>query len=90
MVFERFETAIRMHADGTGEREVHISLRIQSESAARQFGVLSFGYASASETPSILLVRVHKADGTIVDTPPGEAIEMPAAVSRERRHCTAT
>ncbi len=72
-----------MHADGTGEREAHVVLRVQSEGAARQFGVLSFSYAAASETPSILLVRVHKPDGTTVDTPVSDAIEMPAAVTRE-------
>lgn len=83
LVFERSETMIRMHADGTGERALHVWLRIQSEGAARQFGVLAFNYASASETPSIVLVRVHKPDGTTVDTPAADAIDMPAAVTRE-------
>ncbi len=83
LVFERSETTYRMHADGTGEREVHAWLRIQSEGAAKQFGVLSFAYASASESANIKLVRVHKADGTTVDTPASEAIEMSAAVTRE-------
>lgn len=83
LVFERSETTYRMKADGTGERTVHATLRIQSEAAAHQFGVLSFAYASASETPRIALVRVHKADGTTVDTPPADAIEMAAEVTRE-------
>jgi hypothetical protein len=47
VVFERYETAVRMHADGTGERALHVWLRLQSEWAARQFGVLSFSYAAA-------------------------------------------
>lgn len=83
LVFERSETTIRMHSDGTGERIVHVVTRIQSEGAARQFGVLAFDYASASETPAITLVRVHKPDGTVVDTPGSDAIDMPAAVTRE-------
>jgi hypothetical protein len=83
LVFERSETTIRMHADGTGEREAHVLLRVQSEGAARQFGVLSFSYAAASETPTITLVRVHKTDGSTVDTPAADAIDMPAAVTRE-------
>lgn len=69
LVFERSETTIRMRADGTGERDVHAWLRLQSEGAARQFGVLSFSYAAANETPTIRIVRVHKPDGTTVDTP---------------------
>lgn len=83
LVFERSETTIRMHADGTGERVMHVWLRLQSEAAARQFSVLSFSYAAAYETPAITLVRVHKPDGATVDTPAADAIDMPAAVTRE-------
>jgi hypothetical protein len=83
IVFERSETTYKMNADGTGERDLRVLVRIQSDGAAQQFGVLGFAFASASETPQIKLVRVHKADGTIVDTPPADAIDMPAAVSRE-------
>jgi hypothetical protein len=53
------------------------------QGAAQQFGVLTLSYASANETPTIQLVRVHKPDGTTVDTPPADAMDMPAAVSRE-------
>ena len=84
LVFERSETTYRMHADGTGERNRIALMRIQSEGAARQFAVLIvFFYASASETPKIVAVRVHKADGSVVDTPVADAIEMAAAVTRE-------
>jgi transglutaminase-like putative cysteine protease/tetratricopeptide (TPR) repeat protein len=83
VVYERSETTYRMHADGSGERDVHAVLRIQSQGAAQQFGVVSFAYASAYETPTIKLVRVHKADGTTVDTPVADAIDMPAEVTRE-------
>ena len=83
LVFEHYDTTYRMHADGTGERDIHIVVRIQSQGAAQQFGVLNLSYASANETPVIEMVRVHKADGTTVDTPATDAIDMPAAVSRE-------
>ncbi len=83
LVFERSDTTIRMRADGTGERDVHAWLRLQSEGAAREFSVLSFSYAADNEKPTISLVRVHKPDGTTVDTPAAEAIDMAAAVTRE-------
>jgi tetratricopeptide (TPR) repeat protein len=83
IVFEKSETTYRMHADGTGERDQRVVMRIQSQGAAQQFGVLAFGYAAAYETPVIKLVRVHKADGTVVDTPASDAIDMPADVSRQ-------
>jgi tetratricopeptide (TPR) repeat protein len=83
LVIERSETTYRMHSDGTGERDLHVVIRIQSQGAAQQLGVLSFAYASANETPQIKLIRVHKADGTTVDTSADGAIDMPAAVTRE-------
>jgi transglutaminase-like putative cysteine protease/tetratricopeptide (TPR) repeat protein len=83
VVIERSETAYHMHADGTGERDLHVVMRIQSEGAAQQFGVLTIGYASANETPVIKFVRVHKADGSTVETPVSDAMDMPAAVTRE-------
>ena len=83
LLIERSETTYRMHSDGTGERDLHVVVRIQSQGAAQQFGVLSFAYASANETPQIKLIRVRKPDGTTVDTPADTAIDMPANVTRE-------
>ncbi len=83
VVIERKETTIRMNADGTGERDLHVIVRIQSQGAAQQFGVLAFSYASANETLHIKYVRVRKPDGTVVETPPSNAIDMPAPVTRQ-------
>jgi transglutaminase-like putative cysteine protease/tetratricopeptide (TPR) repeat protein len=83
IVFERLETIHKMFSDGTGERDLRVKLRVQSDGAAQQFGVLSFPYASAYEKPAIKLIRVHKADGTTVDTPAADAVDMPTEVSRE-------
>ncbi len=83
LVFEQLDTIYRMQADGTGERDMHVVMRIQSDGAAQRFGVLTIAFASAYETPHIKYVRVHKADGTTVETPPADAIEMPADVTRE-------
>lgn len=83
MVWEHFDTTSRMQADGTGERIVHIVVRLQSEGAARSFSVLSVPYASACESAVVDYVRVLKPDGSIVKTDTADAIEMPAAVTRE-------
>ena len=82
-VFEQLDTAVRMRADGTGETTTHVILRVQSERTARQVSVLSFAYASANETGTIDFVRVHKPDGTTVETPTAEAMEMASEVSRD-------
>lgn len=83
MVWEHFDTTVRMNPDGTGERTVHVVVRLQSEGAARQFSVLSIPYASAYETGTMDFIRVRKPDGTVVETPTADAIEMPAAITRE-------
>lgn len=82
-VFEHYDTTIRMKADGTGETFAHVVIHMLSEGTARQFSVLSLPYASANSTGNIDYVRVRKADGTVVETPTADAMEMPAAVSRE-------
>ncbi|HEY9138365.1 MAG TPA: DUF3857 domain-containing protein, partial [Terriglobus sp.] len=82
-VFEKLDTAVHMKADGTGERLTHVVMRVQSEGTARQFSVLSVSYASANETGAIDYVRVHKADGSTVETPTADAMEMPSEVTRE-------
>jgi tetratricopeptide (TPR) repeat protein len=82
-VFEKLDSTLRMKPDGTGERLTHVVLRVQSEGTARQFAVLSVSYASANEAGSIDYVRVHKADGSTVETPTTDAIEMPAEISRQ-------
>jgi len=83
VVLERSETTYKMRADGTGERDLHVVVRVQSDGAAQQFGVLTFAYASANETPVFKFVRVRKSDGSTVETPVSDAIDMPADVTRE-------
>ncbi len=82
-VFEQLDSTVRMHADGTGETSQHTVVRVLSDGVARQFSVLNFSYASANETAVVDFVRVHKPDGTTVETPVADAMEMPAEVSRE-------
>jgi len=83
VVIERMETTYRMNDDGTGERNIHVVARVKSEGAAQQFGDLTFPYASANETLHVKYVRVKKPDGTVVETPPTNAIDMPAGVTRQ-------
>ena len=81
LVWEHYDTTIHMHADGTGDRILHVTARLQSEGAVRQFSVIQVGFASAYETGNIDFLRVHKADGTTVETPVADAMEMPAPVT---------
>src|SRR5271169_4494283 len=68
-VIESMRTVMRFEDDGTGTREITSVVRILSEPAVKQFGLLTFGYSSASEELTFPYVRVRKPDGTIVPTP---------------------
>jgi tetratricopeptide (TPR) repeat protein len=81
LIWEHYDTTIRMHADGTGERTLHVTARLQSEGAVREFSVIQIQFSSAYETGSIDYLRVHKPDGTIVETPVADAIELPSPVT---------
>jgi tetratricopeptide (TPR) repeat protein len=83
IVVEKLETVYRFSADGTGTREMTTVARIQSDAAARQYGVLNFPFASNSEHVEFDYIRVRKADGSIVETPASDAQEMPLEVTRQ-------
>jgi tetratricopeptide (TPR) repeat protein len=81
LIWEHYDTTIHMHADGTGDRILHVTARLQSEGAVGQLSVIQVGFASAYETGIIDYLRVRKPDGTIVETPVADAIEMLAPVT---------
>ncbi len=82
-VIERFGSVYKMLADGTGARTTTAVIRIQSDAAAKQYGVVYIGYSGAFEHVEIAYVRVRHSDGTVTETPATEAIDMPSQVTRE-------
>ncbi len=83
MVVELSETSYRYDSDGTGEQDGHMRVKVQSEAGARQLSVLSFGYAAATQAAHFESVRVTHSDGTFMDTPVTDAMEMPAPVTQQ-------
>jgi len=82
VVFETLATAYDFNADGTGVKTATVVARIQSDAAVRQLGVITLPYASQNERIEIIYLRVHKKDGSVVQTPPEDAQDMPSEVSR--------
>jgi hypothetical protein len=82
-VFEMLHTRVRFEADGTGSREIIARIRVQSEAATHELGLLRFSYASTFEALTIDYVRVHKPDGTVVVTPASDVQEVDSEVSRQ-------
>ncbi|MBA3913182.1 MAG: DUF3857 domain-containing protein [Acidobacteriales bacterium] len=69
--------------DGTGTRQLSVRMRIQSEAGVRQAGVLRLAYASALEALHIEYVRVHKPDGTVIETPADGAQDIASDVTQQ-------
>jgi tetratricopeptide (TPR) repeat protein len=82
-VFELLERSIRFEADGEGQHDLTYRVRIQSESAIHEFGLLVYDYASSFEMLDVVYVRVRRPDGALIETPPSDIQELDSAVSRE-------
>jgi len=82
IVIEHYDSVYTMAADGTGTKVTTMSGRIQSEAALREDGVLNLPFTSNTQHPEIVYVRVRHVDGTVVETPIDQAIEMPSPVTQ--------
>lgn len=78
----RDQVTYRYAADGTGSRTETTVLRVQSTAALQRLAVLGFAYASATQSLDIIYARVRKPDGTVVETPVGDAQDQPAPVTQ--------
>ena len=82
-VIESYRTAVSCENDGTGTRTIALRARIQSDAGVQQYGLLQFSYSSTNEEVTIDHVRVRKPDGTVVETPPDSAQDMPAEITQQ-------
>ncbi len=82
-VIESYATTARFENDGTGEQDLAVRVRVQSDAGAQQLHELVFRYDSANEKMDVRLVRVHKADGTIVNGAPDAAADAVAPAVRD-------
>jgi hypothetical protein len=83
IVIERAESIYTYAADGTGTQDRAVEARVQSDAAVKALGVISVAYAANSQKVEFEYARVRHPDGTVVETPVGDVIDMPAAVTRE-------
>lgn len=82
-VVQRLDMEYRYAADGTGSRQITMAVLLQTEAVVRQFGVVTIPFASSSEHVEIGYIRVRKADGSVVETPPTDAQEIPELVTQQ-------
>jgi tetratricopeptide (TPR) repeat protein len=82
-VIERYDTTARYENDGTGERDLAVRVRVQSDAGAQQLNELVFRYDSANEQMDVRFVRVRKANGTIVHGAADAVTEAAAPTVRD-------
>src|SRR5579863_1056748 len=83
VVVEKYYTTVRFENDGTGERDVSARIRVQSDAGVAQLGELVFGYSSSNEQMDVRTMRVHKADGSVVNAASEAIKDMTASVARD-------
>src|SRR5690349_21067924 len=83
IVVEQVITTYRFERDGTGQRELTMRVKVQSDAGIERFGQLIFGYSSANEKLDMDYARVRKADGTVVNATASDIQDLTAPVARE-------
>src|SRR4029077_20989428 len=67
----------------TGERDLQVRIRVQSEAGVQTLSELVFGYSAANEKIDVRSVVVHKADGTSVTAGPDAIKETTAPITKD-------
>ncbi len=75
-------TKIAFENDGSFTREQTSRVRVQTDAGVQQWGLLSFPFQSATQTVEIDYVRVRKADGSILTTPPDNVQDLDSEITR--------
>jgi tetratricopeptide (TPR) repeat protein len=83
VVVEQLTMGYRFERDGTGQRELSLRVKVQSDAGVERFGQLIFGYSSANEKLDMDFVRVRKADGTVVNAATTDIQDLTAPIARE-------
>jgi tetratricopeptide (TPR) repeat protein len=83
VVIEQLSTVYRYEADGTGQRELTMRIKIQSDAGVERFGQLIFPYTAANEKLEMDYVRVRKADGSVVSATAADVQDLSAPLARE-------
>lgn len=82
-VVEQYHTRIRFENDGTGQTELVVRIRVQSDAGVQQLGQLVFGYNAANERLTVDSLDVRKPDGSVTMAPPDAVQDLSAPIERE-------
>jgi tetratricopeptide (TPR) repeat protein/transglutaminase-like putative cysteine protease len=81
-VIEDLSTKLAFENDGNSTREQTSRVRVQTDAGVQQWGLLSFPFQSATQVVEIDYVRVRKADGSTLVTPPDNVQDLDSEITR--------
>jgi transglutaminase-like putative cysteine protease len=81
-VIEEMATKIAFDNDGNSTREQTSRIRVQTDAGVKQWGLLNVPFQSATQTVEIDYVRVRKADGSTLITPPDNVQDLDSEITR--------
>ncbi len=81
-VIEEMSTKLVFANDGNSTREQISRVRVQTDAGVKQWGLLTFPFQSATQTVEIDYVRVRKADGSTLITPPDNVQDLDSEITR--------
>jgi tetratricopeptide (TPR) repeat protein len=82
-IYEYLHASMRYENDGSGTREVHARIRVQTQAGLNVAGQLVFNYNAIDEQMEVPSVRVLKKEGAIVTAGPEAIQDLSAPVTQE-------
>jgi tetratricopeptide (TPR) repeat protein/transglutaminase-like putative cysteine protease len=82
-VIEQSIVRQRFENDGTGRRETHARIKVQSDAGVQMWGQLVFGYNAGTERLEIEYVRVREADGSVITAPADSVQDLTSPVQQQ-------
>jgi tetratricopeptide (TPR) repeat protein len=81
-IIETTTTKIVFENDGNFSLEQTSRVRVQTDAGVKAWGIVSFPFQSATQAIEIDYVRVHKAGGSTVITPPDNVQDLDSEITR--------
>src|SRR5262249_21516358 len=82
-IIEQYVTTARFENDGTGEQDLRVRVRVQTDAGVAAWSELAFGYNSESENVDVHYARIRGADGRAKQVPVDAARDTIAAAARD-------
>jgi transglutaminase-like putative cysteine protease len=81
-VIEEMSTKVAFGNDGNFTYQQTCRVRVQTDAGVQRWGLLSFPFQSATQIVEIDYVRVRKADGSTLVTPPDNVQDLDSEITR--------